>query len=150
MLNKFIRVMKKIRKNFYLPTMLLTAIGYVVYCFVYPFVFDKLPDAGDAIAIVALPVFAMLLFAKFAGTGLFCQDKGMVASSDKKGKPGRAFGYWEKSLFLFYVVAVCKCVSITIGSQFDTDFWLLLVNIGLALFAALLWQVMAGLHSNRQ
>ncbi len=131
--------MKKIRKNFYLPAMLLAAIGYVVYCFIYPFTIDKLPDAGDAIAIVIMPVFAMLFFAKFSGKGLFYQDKDVV----------NTLGYWEKSLFVFYVIIVCKCVSIVIDERFDADFWFLLIYIGLALFAALLWQVMVSLHSNQ-
>lgn len=139
--------MKKIRKNFYLPVMSLTAIGYVVYCFIYPFAFDKLPDAGDAIAIVIMPVFAMLLFAKFAGAGLFCEDKDMVASSDKKEAPRRAFGYWEKSLFLFYVLAVCKCVSLIMGGYQQSNWWMLLVYAGLSLFIALLWNLMVKLHA---
>ena len=41
--------------------MAVTAAGYVVYFFIYPFALEKLPDIGDVMAVILMPVIAVLI-----------------------------------------------------------------------------------------
>ena len=113
--------------------MAVTAVGYVVYFFVYPFALGKFPDIGDTMAVVLMPVIAALIFA------------GMFRSEDvKRERP--VFGYWAKVLFVFYVLAICDCIPVVAGCGQQASLWPLLINVGLSFFAALVWEAVVRLN----
>lgn len=115
--------------------MAVTAAGYVVYFFIYPFALEKLPDIGDAMAVILMPVIAVLIFA------------GMFRSEDVK-REGPVFGYWAKVLFVFYVLAICDCIPVVAGYSQQASLWPLLINTGLSFFIALVWEAVVRLHRN--